>query len=197
MELRIWVSTGVVAIVIGLTGCTDDQNDPAARQAEPSPSSATPTPRPARTPLDGKWLSHLTPGEYTQRLDRAGLGRWTDDFLTGEEVLDGENPVVYRFGDGQFTVGYYVPGQPWHVGWKGIYRVSGQQVELYDDFSEITDTFRWRVKGDRLRLTWMHSDADEIDGIPLEVYFVSYLGGWLARTGCTMDAGDDCLDSPS
>jgi len=140
--------------------------------ATPSPtvSAALPptTAEPGDTsPIDGGWVSHLTKQPIAAHIKTAGLGRWTRTFLAGQAIQD-RYTAVYTFGDGRLSVAYFERGGIWHVGWKGDLEVRGHVVEMYDEYTQTTDVYRWTKRHNGLHFTRVKAttDADVVSGIP-------------------------------
>jgi hypothetical protein len=209
------LASTVCVLAMGLTACQDTDNSGATGRvqgvdtggnAPPNTAASTSTLQEAAAPdvpLGGSWIAHYDRRRATKTLKAAGLGTWAESFFEAEAWPPaGESmTTVYTFtpseGEprawhGTFAVAYFEAGDIWHVGWRGPAEVSGNKIEMYDDYSQTTDVYRWRVDGDELTLRKVRSDAELHKGIPLEVYDTAYLTSPLIRTDCPMDPGTDC-----
>ena len=211
---RAHLASTVCVLALGLTACQDTDNSEATGAQPVNTGSTTPPNTAASTstrpeaavtdaPPGGSWIAHYERRRATKTLKAAGLGTWTESFFEAEAWPPaGESmTTVYTFtpseGEprawhGTFAVAYFEAGDIWHVGWRGPAEVSGNKIEMYDDYSQTTDVFRWQVDGDELTLRKVRSDAELHKGIPAEVYDTAYLTSPLIRTDCPMDPGTDC-----
>ncbi len=177
----------LAALALGVSGCGADSEVPAAVDAPTvATSSAT-----ASSPLDGDWVSHLSPEQLTKNLADAGQAKWADDFMAAERITD-DLTAVYTFDGNSFRVAYLNPDGSWQVGWKGTLDVGETTVELYDDYYQITDIFAWSIDGNQLSLTWDSSDAKRLKGIPVKVFHDAYLSDPLVRADCALDFDEPC-----
>jgi len=67
-------------------------------------------------------------------------------------------------------------------------------VEMYDEYTQITDVYRWTKRHNGLHFTMVKAttDADVVSGIPSRVYDAAYLSDTWMPTGCAMEPGVDC-----
>jgi hypothetical protein len=187
MDLKYPLRIFVAAVVLGAAACSAE---PTAQPAAEPAQTATPSPTVASA-IDGKWVSHLTREDVTRQIEKAGLAKWTKDFLAREKI-QANNTAVYGFADGRFQVAYFEEGGTWHVGWAGPYVVTGNEVQMTDEFSGTTDVYTWRIKDNRLDLNRLRSDSETVNGFPTGVYDAAYMSDWWSRSDCAMEAGKDC-----
>ncbi len=178
---------GLAALALGVSGCGADPEIPAAVDAPAEAASSAPV----SSPLDGDWVSHLSPEQLTKNLADAGQEKWADDFLAAERITD-DLTAVYTFDGNSFRVAYLNTDGSWQVGWWGALDVGETTVDLYDDYYQITDTFAWSIDGNQLSLTWESSDAKRLKGIPVEVFHDAYLSDPLVRANCALDFDEPC-----
>ena len=148
-------------------------------------------PRRSSSAIDGTWISHLTREDITRQIEKAGLAKWTKQFLVRERI-QANNTAVYTFADGRFQVAYFEEGGVWHVGWTGPYVVTGNEVQMTDESTGVTDVYAWRIADDRLDLDRLRSDSETVNGFPFEVYDAAYMSDRWPRSDCAMEAGKDC-----
>ena len=148
---------------------------PATRPAATLTSAARSTEEPASSPLFGSWTTTLTRAQMAAALKKADLGQWTDKFFQVEEI----GPTIswtFTFSDGRFSGAYKQPDGTWKVGWRGELVLTGDKIAMYDLDLLVTDTFRWKVDGDRLALTPLGTDSTgPLKDIPAMVYDVAYM----------------------
>ena len=91
--------------------------------------------------------------------------KWTERFLKREAIVKLQI-AVYSFDDGRFDVAYFERDGTWKVGWKGPYSVAADEVTMTDEFSGVTDVYRWRVTDRGLDLDRVSTDTDTVNGFP-------------------------------
>ena len=183
----------VVALVcgFGLAACGADGSPAPPTAASTSATPAVSSTAPEASPLEGAWGSHLTPERITAHLKKAGLGRWAEEFLVTERTPSGEQTAVYTFDGDLFQVAYHNSDGTWQVGWKGALEITGDTVSLRDDFSQITDTFRWRVDGHALSLDGSERRRGLQGNANRGGPDAAYLTDPLIRTECAMEPNED------
>ena len=164
---------GVAAAML-LAGCGSDESPPVTAvpsdPADRSPTSeATPSEAPVVSPLEGSWRAgpiSLKETEATVR--RHGLGRWVKDYrenapFFGDTVLTLtiENQAWDLYGESG-------GGQPEPIDYNAEYEISGDTVVFHH--SDGSNTYRWEVHHDTLRLHFVRSTLPGYRGIPDEVF---------------------------
>jgi hypothetical protein len=188
MDLKPMLVAIAATATFAVAGCS------APESAAPTTSAPAPPPstQAARTPIDGDWLSRLSRQQITDQLEKADLSTWTERFLKREEIFNLQI-AVYTFDDGRFAVTYLNEKDgTWKVGWKGPYSVAGDQVTMYDEFSGITDVYRWQIGKAGLDLDRVSSDSDTANGFPYQVYDAAYLNNTWMATDCPMETHKSC-----
>ena len=191
---RRWVAAAVGACAVTALGPWAvqllDSSDPDA--AHPSGVVNEDSPPPVSSAIDGQWVSHLTRRQMVEHIKDAGLGEWVEDFLDHEKPTP-RYTAVYTFDSDTFEVAYLEQGGGWHVGWKGsLTHLPDQRIRMHDDFSGVTDTYRWRMDDDRLDLDRVKAAKALVNDIPYQVYDAAYMNDWWLRTTCPMTTGEDC-----
>jgi hypothetical protein len=187
MDLKLRLRALVAAVVLSAAGCSAE---PVAQPPTAPAQTATPSPTVASA-IDGQWISHLTRDDITRQIEKAGLAEWTERFLKRERI-QAKYTAVYHFADGRFQVAYFEEGGVWHVGWTGPYVVTGNEVQIIDESTGVTDVYTWRIADDRLDLDRLSSDSETVNGFPFEVYDAAYMSDSWPRSDCAMEAGKDC-----
>lgn len=188
MELKSKLVALAATATFAFAGCSAPQTA-ASTPSAPAPSLST---QAGRTPIDGEWLSRLTREQITHQLKEAGLSKWTARFLKREDIVK-LVIAVYTFEDDRFAVAYLNEHDgTWKVGWKGPYSVAGDQVTMTDEFSGVTDVYRWQVSDAGLDLDRIRSDSDTVNGFPYQVYDAAYIGDRWTPTDCPMETAKPC-----
>jgi hypothetical protein len=187
MDLKYPLRVLVTTVILGAAACSAE---PVAQPPAPPAQTATPSPT-AASAIDGKWVSHLTRDDVARQIEKAGLAKWTKQFLVRERIR-ANNTAVYNCADGRFQVAYFDEGGVWHVGWAGPYVVNGNEVQMTDEATGITDVYTLRIVENRLDLDRVRSDAGTVNGFPFEVYDAAYLSDWWSHSDCAMETGKDC-----
>lgn len=176
-----WRSAAVAVAVTStlLVGCSDEESAPTtaapedrssdSATSEASPAAAETPAAPAESALEGTWETKpvsLKDTEATVR--RYGFGRWVEDYrenapFSGETVLsltieNGAWDLYGRSGD----------GQPEPIDYDADYEIDGDIVTFYH--SDGSNTYRWDVAKDTLRLHFVRSTMPAYRGIPDEVF---------------------------
>ncbi len=166
-----------IALPVALTGCGDDVETPSggtSPSSASSPPTATPTPTPTATPtptteLEGSWQAGPLSLEETEAtVRRHGLGRhlaayrknapFSDDTLL---TLTIENGAWDLYGESN-------GGPPQPIDYDAEYEIEGDTVVFHH--SDGSNTYRWSVDGDTLRLEFVRSTLPGYEGIPDEVF---------------------------
>ena len=63
---------------------------------------------------------------------------------------------------------------------------------MTDEFSGVTDVYRWRVSDAGLDLDRIGSDSDTVNGFPYQVYDAAYLSNTWPPTDCPMETDKPC-----
>jgi opacity protein-like surface antigen len=186
MDLNSKLVALAATAAFALAGCSAPQS------AAPTPSAPSLSTQAARTPIDGDWLSRLTREQITNQLKQAGLRKWTKQFLKDQDIVK-LTIAVYTFDEGRFAVAYLNEHDgTWKVGWKGPYSVAGDQVTMTDEFSGVTDVYRWEVSDAGLDLDRIGSDSDTVEGFPYQVFDAAYLSDTWTPTDCPMETDKSC-----
>ncbi len=167
-------AVAVVAVAVLLTGCGSEDSPPVATPPS-DPTSTAPTSEapsseaPAGSPLEGSWRTGPVSLEDTEAtLRRHGLGRWVEDYranapFSGDTVLsltiEGQAWDLYGESGG---------GQPEPIDYDAEYEIDGDTVVFHH--SDGSNTYRWQVHDDTMRLRFVRSTMPRYRGIPDEVF---------------------------
>ena len=177
-----WRSAAVVVattsmLLVGCSKATDDQastaatsegSDERASTADASEAPATSV-APVRSPLEGTWQAGPISLEETEAtVRRYGLGRWVDDFRENAP-FDGDTALTLTIESGAWDLyGVSGGGQPEPIDYDADYEIDGDMVVFHH--SDGSNTYRWTVDHDTLRLRFVRSTLPGYRGIPEEVF---------------------------
>ena len=138
----------------------------ARRAASSDTTSSTPatSEAPADSPLEGSWRAGPVSLEETEAtVRRHGLGRWVEDYrqnapFFGDSVLT----LTIRTGPGT-SYGNARGGQPEPIDYNAEYEIRGDTVVFHH--SDGSNTYRWEVHDDSLRLHFVKSTLPGYRGI--------------------------------
>ena len=168
-------SVAVAVATVLLAGCGSNDAPPAtAEPDEPASSSATSsTPAtseaPADSPLEGSWRAGPVSLEETEAtVRRHGLGRWVEDYRQNAPFF-GDSVLTLTIADGAWDLyGNARGGQPEPIDYNAEYEIRGDTVVFHH--SDGSNTYRWEVHDDSLRLHFVKSTLPGYRGIPDEVF---------------------------
>jgi hypothetical protein len=158
----------VAATSMLLVGC--DSDDPTRATASPHDQASTSVTSvaPAESPLEGTWRTgpiSLRDAEATLR--RHGLTEWIEEFRTSPpfskvtvlelSIEDGQWNLYGESADGREPIDY-----------DAEYEIDGNTVVFHH--SDGSNTYRWSVDDDTLRLEFVRSTLPGYNGIPDEVF---------------------------
>jgi hypothetical protein len=174
---------GTVASVV-LVGCGSDEpasktaspdavdtTDPATSAATPTASSTAPTSEDTvASPLEGAWQAgpvSLEQSEATIR--RHGFGRWVEDYRANAP-FSGDTVLTLTIENGAWDLyGESDGGAPEPIDYNAEYEIRGDTVVFHH--SDGSNTYRWAVDGDTLRLHFVKTTFPLVPGqTPEEVY---------------------------
>ena len=169
-----WSPTAFVlmAVALLLAGCGSD--DTAAKDEPDDTSSSsvgTPTSEapPVVSPLEGSWRAgpvSLAETEATVR--RHGLGRWVEEYRANAPFTE-DTVLTLTVEDGAWDLhGASDGGEPQPIDYDAEYEITGDTVVFHH--SDGSNTYRWEVQDDTLRLHFVKSTLPGYQGIPDEVF---------------------------
>jgi hypothetical protein len=186
--MRFVTGLAVLAVVAGLAGCSDGESGAAPdssenRASSPSPSEVSVSPSEAavvETPLEGTWGLEQTKQDVVSGLEAAGFGDLVTQFLR-KEGIRAKDIWEWQFAGDRFTTIWQDPDGSDHAAdWGGL-EVRGDRAYLASEDSGHTCAFRWAIKGDELRLTFVKCTAETLRGLPEAAYWAAYLHQPLTR----------------
>lgn len=166
-----FASAAAVALAAAsmLLGCGSD--DPASTTATPGDraSAAATSEAPAASPLEGTWQAGpISPKETEATVRRHGLGRWVADYRDNAPFV-GEIVLTLTVENGAWDLyGKARGGQPEPIDYDAEYEINGDAVVFHH--SDGSNTYRWEVDHDTLRLHFVRSTLPGYRGIPEEVF---------------------------
>jgi hypothetical protein len=160
-----------------LLGCGSDE--PSSASASPSETTSAP----AASPLEGTWQAGPLSVEQTEAtVRRHGLGRWVDDYRANAP-FSGDTLLTLTVQDGAWDLyGESGGGGPQPIDYDAEYEIDGDTVVFHH--SDGSNTYRWTVEDDTLRLDFVRSTLPPYRGIPDEVFQRAlYMTASFARQG--------------
>ncbi len=161
----------LIALAFGPAACGgDDDGDPGGTAPREKPSSGTASSPEKAGALDGTWrTSSITLDEMTRTLREHGLGAWVARFEQNAPVSDTPTALVLEIRDGSWDL-YGQPrgGQREEIDYDAQFEVDGDAVVVSHEGD--SNTYRWAVEGEALKLTWLDTTYGRNKGIPEEVF---------------------------
>ena len=142
--------------------------------------------------LQRTWLIRLDRDQIRADLTAAGFGGWADRFFASEGLAR-RVVMALTYGESTFEIAWREAGSEWTVGWWGTARVEGGVLTMRDTHFLVDDSYRWRIRDDRLILTFRHTTGTLIRGIPSEVYSRAYFSRPIPAGGCAAPDFETCL----
>jgi hypothetical protein len=164
-------TTAVSAMIVG---CGPDDTpaasppDDLASTSAPSESPAT-SQAPAESTLEGSWeAGPLSVDETEETLRRSGLGQYVEDYRKNAP-FSGETVLTLSIENGAWDLhGQSAGGQPVPIDYDAEYEIEGNTVVFHH--SDGSNTYRWEVHQDTMRLHFVQSTLPGYQGIPEEVF---------------------------
>jgi hypothetical protein len=159
-----------------LVGCGSDGPTPATTEPDDRAStSATPkapatSEAPAVSPLEGSWQAGpISLKETEATIRRHGLGRWVKDYRDNAPFF-GDTTLILTIENGAWDLyGKSGGGQPEPIDYNAEYEIDGDTVVFHH--SDGSNTYRWAIDGDTLRLEFVRTTFPIVKGeIPEEAY---------------------------
>ena len=121
------------------------------------------------SPLEGTWQAGpITLEETEATLRRHGLGRWVDDYRENAP-FSGETVLTLTIESGAWDLyGASGDGEPEPIDYDAEYEIDGDTVVFHH--ADGSNTYRWEVEDDTLRLHFVRSTLPGYEGIPDEVF---------------------------
>jgi hypothetical protein len=167
------------ALALLLAGCGSDDakaeesptDTSSSAVASGSPSETPPTSEapPAQSPLEGTWeAGPITLEQSVATVRRHGLGRWVEKYKANAPFF-GNTVLTLTVGGGAWDLyGSSGGGQPEPIDYDAEYEIEGDTVVFHH--SDGSNTYRWEVHDDSLRLHFVKSTLPGYRGIPEEVF---------------------------
>jgi hypothetical protein len=148
----------------------DDDGDPAATVPKDNPNSAAESATEEAAELAGTWRTSLvTIDEMTRTLREQGLGEWVARFEQNAPISGTPTALVLETRDGDWDL-YGQPrgGQREEIDYDAQFEVDGNKVVVSHEGD--SNTYRWAVEGEALKLTWLDTTYGRNRGIPEQVF---------------------------
>ncbi len=158
-------AVAVVASSILLAACGSDGTLSSATPAA-SPTKVSPQ---VESSLEGTWQAGpVRVDETVATLHRHGLGRWVEDYRA-HAPFTGDTVLTLTIEEGAWNLYGASTGQePQPIDYDAEYEIDGDTVVFHH--SDGSNTYRWEVQLDTLRLRFVRSTLPGYRGIPDEVF---------------------------
>jgi hypothetical protein len=161
----------LISLAFGPAACGgDDNGEPAATAPSDKPNAATESSPEEAAELEGIWrTSPVTIDEMTRTLHKQGLGEWVGRFEQNAPVPDTPTALVLELRGGDWDL-YGQPrgGQREEIDYDAQFEVDGDTVVVSHEGD--SNTYRWAVEGEALKLTWLETTYGPNMGIPEQVF---------------------------
>ncbi len=169
-----FLTVAVATTSMVLVGCGSDDSTSATETpsdtATPSATAAAPASEAsAASPLEGSWQTGRISLEETEAtVRRHGLGRWVEAYRNNAP-FSADTVLTLTIEDGAWDLyGKAKRGQSEPIDYDAEYEIDGDTVVFHH--SDGSNTYRWEVDGDVLRLNFERSTLPAYRGIPDEVF---------------------------
>ncbi len=183
VTVRCAITVAGAAASVVLVGCGSDEptsktaspaavdtTDPGTSAATPTASSTAPTSEAtAASPLEGAWQAGpVSLAETEATLRRHGLARWVEDYRENAPFF-ANTLLTLTIENGAWDLyGKSKGGPPEPIDYDAEYEIDGDTVVFHH--SDGSNTYRWEVDHDVLRLHFVKSTLPAYRGIPDEVF---------------------------
>jgi hypothetical protein len=134
----------------------------------PETTSVATSVAPTTSPLEGTWRTQVvSPTDAEQTLEQGGLSEWVDEFRA-RAPFAGETVLVLEIGDEWDLYGESADGVRAEIDFDASYEIDGDTVVV--SHSAGSNTFRWSVENDTLRLEHLETSMPTFEGVPEEVF---------------------------
>ena len=169
-----FLTVAVATTSMLLVGCGSDDSTSAtgtpSDTATPTATTAAPTSEASSaSPLEGTWQTgRISLRETEATVRRHGLGRWVKAYRNNAPFFD-ETVLTLTIEDGAWDLyGKAKGGQSEPIDYDAEYEIDGDTVVFHH--SDGSNTYRWEVDDDVLRLHFERSTLPGYRGIPDEVF---------------------------
>ena len=164
-----WTAFVVVGLVIALAGCgSDDESETRGSAAESSPTTTASTSADASA-LEGTWETDpIRVADMEDTLREAGIGEHIAEFKQNAPISEVPTVLILDIGDEWDLYGHGQGESRKEIDYNAKYVVEGNEVVV--NHSQGSNTFRWSVNGDVLKLTWLETTFPSDTGVPEEAF---------------------------
>lgn len=159
----------LVGLVIALAGCgSGDESETKGSAAESSPTT-TASNSAGASALEGTWETDpISVADMEDTLREAGLGEHVAEFEQNAPISEVPTALILVVGDDWDLYGKGKGEPRKKIDYDAEYEVEGDEVVVVH--SEGSNTFRWSVNGDVLKLTWLETTFGGSTGVPEEAF---------------------------
>ena len=144
----------LIALVIALAGCGSDDDAGTTGSAADSSPTTTASDSEDASALEGTWETDpITVADMANTLREAELGEHVGKFEQNAPISDAPTSLILEIRGDWDLSGQTQGGKTTNIDYDAEYEVEGDEVVVIH--SEGSNTFRWSVNGDVLKLTWL------------------------------------------
>jgi hypothetical protein len=159
-----WIAFVVVGLVIALAGCGSDETTGSAAESRPTASTSADA-----SALEGTWeTAPIRVADMSKTLREAGIGEHIAEFEQNAPISEVPTALILDVGDDWDLYGHGQGESRKEIDYNAEYVVEGDEVVV--NHSEGSNTFRWSVNGDVLKLTWLQTTFASDTGVPEEAF---------------------------
>ena len=166
------VAVVLIGLVMAFVGCGSDDSETADSGAESTTTTAASPPDGAKqlfTSLRGTWRTRpVTVAEMANTLRAAGLGETVGGFEQNAPISDAPTSLILDIRDEWDLYGKAQGERRKEIDYNADFEVTGKNVVVIH--SEGTNSFRWSIRDDVLRLTWLKTTFQSSNGVPEEAF---------------------------
>jgi len=163
------IASVLVGLVIALAGCgSDDESETTGSAVESSPTTTASTSADGSA-LEGIWeTAPIRVADMKDTLREAGLGKHIAEFEQNAPISEVPTALILDVRDDWDLYGHGQGEARKEIDYNAEYVVEGNEVVV--NHSEGSNTFRWSVNGDVLKLTWLETTFGSDTEVPEEAF---------------------------
>ena len=160
----------VTGMFMLLMGCASDNGTASSSSQEQGSPTASPSASADATPrIEGTWMTDpVSEGDIEKTLRKHELTKWIKRFGPLSPVSPG-TALILEIDDGTWDLYGKSKGTPREeIDYDADYELDGDTVVVSHEGE--SNTYRWSVEDDTLRLMWLDTTYGGYKGIPEEVF---------------------------
>ena len=170
-EARVLRTTvAATSMFVLLAGCGSDNGAaPTSMPEEQSPTASPAASPEAASRLEGTWVTgRVSERDIERTLRKHGLAKWIQRFRPVAPIA-ADTVLILKIDEGTWDLYGKSKGAPREeIDYDADYELDGDTVVVSHEGE--SNTYRWSVDDDTLRLTWLDTTYGGYKGIPEEVF---------------------------